>query len=106
MKEEALAPDVAPDKGYKARSLNGIWATAPYLHNGSVPNLRTLLSNDRGMGFWVGNNTFDPKNVGLSIEKGPNASWFDPTVPGNSNQGHPFGLDDRVMRKRTRCSSI
>jgi hypothetical protein len=29
---------------YKARSLNGIWATAPYLHNGSVPTLYDLLS--------------------------------------------------------------
>jgi mono/diheme cytochrome c family protein len=92
--EEALVPRAAPDKGYKARSLNGIWATAPYLHNGSVPNLRTLLSKDRGTGFWVGNNTFDPVNVGLSILKGPNASWFDPSKPGNGNQGHPFGVDD------------
>ncbi|MEJ7604887.1 MAG: hypothetical protein WKF37_01120 [Bryobacteraceae bacterium] len=41
---------------YKARPLNGIWAVAPYLHNGSVPNLFELLSPyaDRSKDFWLG----------------------------------------------------
>ncbi|MGI9416963.1 MAG: di-heme-cytochrome C peroxidase, partial [Geminicoccaceae bacterium] len=36
-------PDKKPILCYKARPLNGIWATAPYLHNGSVRTLRQLL---------------------------------------------------------------
>ena len=38
-------PDAKPPNplAYKARPLEGIWATAPYLHNGSVPNLYELL---------------------------------------------------------------
>jgi hypothetical protein len=83
----------APTKGYKARSLNGIWATAPYLHNGSVPNLRTLLEADRGAGFWVGSDTFDAVDVGLSTGRGPRSFWFDPTKDGNRNTGHPYGVD-------------
>src|SRR5205807_2120961 len=42
--------------GYTARPLNGVWATAPYLHNGSVPNLYALLlpPDQRPADFWVG----------------------------------------------------
>ena len=48
---------------YKARPLNGIWAVAPYLHNGSVPTLDALLSPDddaRPATFWVGRNSTIP----------------------------------------------
>ena len=42
---ESLAPNltVPEPPSYKARPLNRVWATAPYLHNGSVPNLTDLL---------------------------------------------------------------
>ncbi len=48
---------------YKARPLNGIWATAPFLHNGSVPNLYQLLlpDNQRVKTFFVGSHEFDPR---------------------------------------------
>ena len=51
---------------YKARPLNGIWATAPYLHNGSVPNLDALLqpAAKRPLSFSIGVKTFDPVRVG------------------------------------------
>jgi hypothetical protein len=95
----------APQKGYKARSLNGIWATAPYLHNGSVPNLAELLSEQRVPGFWIssnrfdhqkkefhpGSNRFNPRKVGLDTEQSDGAFWFDTTKDGNKNTGHPFG---------------
>ncbi len=47
---------------YKGRPLNGIWATAPYLHNGSVPNLDALLqpAAKRPASFSIGVRTFDP----------------------------------------------
>ena len=55
---------------YKARPLNGIWATAPYLHNGSVPTLYHLLlaAKDRPKSFTVGSREFDPKNVGFRTD--------------------------------------
>ena len=75
---------------YKARPLNGIWATAPYLHNGSVPNLAELLKpeNQRPSKFFVGTRYFDPKNVGFTTLQMPGASEFDTSKPGNRNTGH------------------
>ena len=79
---------------YKARPLNGIWATAPYLHNGSVRSLYDLLlpPGQRPTSFWVGNREFDPVHVGfVSVAQGP-GSWFRTTDEGgNSNRGHDYG---------------
>ena len=57
---------------YKARPLNGIWATAPYMHNGSIPNLWELLKKpeDRLTSFWVGSREFDPARVGYKTDQG------------------------------------
>ena len=44
--------DMSPTRGYIAPPLDGIWATAPYLHNGSVPGLRSLLDSRLRPGFW------------------------------------------------------
>jgi hypothetical protein len=78
---------------YKARPLNGIWASAPFLHNGSVPNLTELLKkpDQRVAKFHVGSWEFDPVNVGFSTEGGPNTSEFDTSQPNNSNRGHDYG---------------
>lgn len=75
---------------YKARPLDGIWATAPYLHNGSVPNLRELLLPvaERSKKFHVGNPEFDPARVGFVTTAGPNTTEIDTSLPGNSNRGH------------------
>jgi hypothetical protein len=77
--------------GYKARPLNGIWATAPYLHNGSVPNLAELLKSpaDRVKSFHVGSKEYDPVHVGY--EDDPTQPLFDTTADGNSNAGHDYG---------------
>lgn len=82
---------------YKARPLNGIWATAPYLHNGSIPSLWELLQTpeERVKSFWVGSRQFDPKSVGFVTDTG--LSEFkvlnaQGTIqPGNSNLGHDYG---------------
>ena len=82
---------------YKARPLNGIWATAPYLHNGSVPTLWGLLQTPdaRPVKFRVGSREFDPVNVGYSTDLGP--SFFNVldddgnVIPGNANSGHTYG---------------
>ena len=86
---------------YKARALNGIWATAPYLHNGSVPTLYDLLLPTAQKGdppdvearpeqFRVGSREFDPVKVGLR-SAGYAGTLFDTAKAGNSNAGHEYG---------------
>jgi len=77
---------------YKARPLNGIWAAAPFLHNGSVPSLYLLLSpqSERPKTFWSGSKQFDPIKVGYDTAKISGATLFDTTKAGNSNAGHEF----------------
>jgi len=57
--------------GYASRPLNGILATAPYLHNGSVPTLYDLLlpPENRPREFYVGTRQFDPERVGYVTDK-------------------------------------
>jgi hypothetical protein len=78
---------------YKARPLNGIWTGAPYLHNGSVPNLYQLLlpADQRDKTFYIGSWEFDPVNVGYVTHEEPGAFLFDTTLEGNSNSGHEYG---------------
>ena len=87
-------------RAYKARSLNGIWATAPYLHNGSVPTLYQLLLPKKGPGdpvdgeyrpdtFVVGSREFDAQNVGMKWQ-GYAGFVFRTSIPGNSNAGHEY----------------
>ena len=72
---------------YLARPLAGVWATAPYLHNGSVPTLWHLLHPDqRPAKFVVGNREYDPGKVGF-VTSGE-GYLFDTSQPGNSNIGH------------------
>ena len=77
---------------YKARSLNGIWATAPYLHNGSVPTLYDLLQpqENRPEEFVVGSREFDPLKVGLRSE-GYAGFTFRTFRVGDKNTGHEYG---------------
>lgn len=83
---------VQEKRGYKARPLDGIWATPPFLHNGSVPSLFQLLSpiTERSAQFWVGNHEYDPTFAGYRTEKFPGGFLFDTRITGNSNQGHEF----------------
>ncbi len=78
---------------YKARPINGIWASAPYLHNGSVPTVYDLLlpADQRPKEFFVGNRELDRVKLGNQILEQSNASLFDTKLPGNSNAGHEYG---------------
>lgn len=82
---------------YKARPLNGIWATAPFLHNGSVPSLYEVLlpASERSKVFWVGNREFDPSKVGFIADEKAGLFRFDTSVSGNSNAGHEYGVGKR-----------
>ena len=100
---------------YRARPLNGVWATAPFLHNGSIPNLYLLLASQaerdrQAAKFYVGARDFDPANVGYQyrVDKGTPGECpaqridlqvlashqglfeLDTTKPGNRNAGHLF----------------
>lgn len=91
-------PDPHPKgmgSGYISRPLEGIWANAPYFHNGSVPNLyETLLpASERTATFTVGARKFDPRNVGFVIDAAGGSKFrvTDDTgkpIIGNSNAGH------------------
>jgi uncharacterized protein (DUF2235 family) len=77
---------------YKARPHNGIWATPPYLHNGSVPSIYALLSpvSERPKVFYVGSKQYDPAKLGLNTDRLKGATEFKTWKRGNSNAGHEF----------------
>lgn len=90
MNKASPTPDLS---SYKSRPLDGIWATAPFLHNGSVPNLYQLLlpAAQRDKSFKVGSFNYDPMHVGYVTDEG--ATTFDATKPGDSNAGHEYGTN-------------
>jgi hypothetical protein len=81
--------------GYANLPLDGLWARAPYLHNGSVPNLRELLKPDseRLRSFFIGDTRYDPDAVGFRHDSpvapdGRRLMLFDVGLRGNGNAGH------------------
>jgi hypothetical protein len=99
---EPHSRDAGQDTYYRARPLNGVWATAPYLHNGSVPSLYWMLkpATERPKQFCMGARDFDPRQVGFRVLPGEvpkcktGETLFSTTAPdgspihGNSNLGH------------------
>lgn len=77
---------------YKAKPLDGVWASPPYLHNGSVPNMYQLLlpAEERDKVFHVGTYRYDPVHMGYETGPFEDSFRFDTTLPGNSNAGHEF----------------
>ncbi len=94
----------APAPGYIAPPLDGVWATAPYLHNGSVPDMAALLSTDRPT-YWrhrTDPRRYDPNSLGWAhdvLDAGQSAEpdaearrrIYDTTLPGYGNGGHDYG---------------
>ncbi|MFA7942661.1 di-heme-cytochrome C peroxidase [Pseudomonas brenneri] len=82
---------------YKARPLAGVWATPPFLHNGSVPTLYQLLSPqyERSRTFYKGTFDYDPRHLGYRTEAFKNAFLFDTNITGNHNSGHEFRAGKR-----------
>ena len=87
-----------PEAAYEARVLHGVWAAAPYLHNGSVPTLAELLkpAAKRVRSFKIGAQ-YDPVAVGLAVDQGPFSSTYVvgdcAGMSGNGNCGHEYGTD-------------
>ncbi|MFJ2685756.1 di-heme-cytochrome C peroxidase [Pseudomonas sp. NPDC087342] len=84
-------------RAYKARPLAGVWATAPFLHNGSVPSIYQLLSpqDERATTFYKGSFEYDPRHLGYRTEAFNNGFVFDTRVTGNHNSGHEFRAGER-----------
>jgi hypothetical protein len=79
---------------YAARPLSAVWATAPYLHNNSVPTLYDLLlpAAQRPKKFMVGEREYDPAKLGYLAKSGGNPEYeFDTSLSGNRNTGHEYG---------------
>jgi mono/diheme cytochrome c family protein len=95
-------PVILDPKGYVAPPLNGIWASAPYFHNGSVPTLWHVLHPEtRPAGWKRTEEGYDQKRIGLEVtefEKIPaditlgseRRTYFDTRPPGKSAAGHLF----------------
>ncbi|MGZ7459269.1 di-heme-cytochrome C peroxidase [Pseudomonas sp. Ma2-10] len=84
-------------RAYKARPLAGVWATAPFLHNGSVPSIYQLLSpqDERASTFYKGTFDYDPRHLGYRTEAFTNGFMFDTRITGNHNSGHEFRAGKR-----------
>jgi hypothetical protein len=85
-------PGASPNLGYRPHPLNGIWASPPYLHNGSVPNLYELLSphQERSKVFYTGSREYDVSRIGFKTDRIRGGFKYDTSVTGNSNYGHLF----------------
>ena len=83
--------------GYVAPPLDGIWITAPYLHNGSVPTLQALLNSKLRPAYWqrdFKHPQYDYDNIGWKYESkasADNKKTYNTTLPGYGNYGHTFG---------------
>lgn len=116
LKDEDIVKASDAPRGYTASPLDGIWARAPYLHNGSVPTLMHLLVPElrmrpEALKFWRGNIAYDTNYVGFEwrTNKAPegfsrtayldnsgafaSARLFDTSLEGSSNKGH-----DTILR--------
>jgi len=94
-----------PALGYVAPPLDGVWATAPYLHNGSVPTIHALLDSSSRPTYWTrwfDSTDYDTDNLGWKykeLSEGKTGTddpehrkrVYDTTLEGYSNEGHNFG---------------
>jgi len=103
-------------KGYQAPPLDGVWATAPYFHNGSVPTLEDVLNSKARpklftRSFRTGEADYDTTKVGWKIQnvdKAPDPKEpgvlrrriYDTTQPGSGNGGHLYGDDFTIPERR------
>ena len=97
---------LVPFNGYIAPPLDGIWITAPYLHNGSVPTLEALLNSSSRPAYWsrdFDNAQYDYENIGWKYKinhKTDSVPFYNTDLKGYGNYGHYFGdvLSDKERR--------
>jgi hypothetical protein len=99
--------------GCKANPAEGMWSAAPYLHNGSMPNLYELLlpAAQRSKSFLIGRE-YDPVKVGVDTSGASGNFLFDTTLVGNGNGGHSFedgsgpGIIGRLLSEEERWALV
>ncbi len=111
--------DTARTGGYVAPILTGVWATAPYLHNGSVPTLWALMHpDDRPARFEVGGHRLDYARMGIALERDSTGVWrsprgylpgsrpvvYDTSQLGRGNRGHRFPF--RTMNEAEKAAVL
>ena len=114
--QEKGVKNMESPSGYQAPPLDGIWATAPYFHNGSVPTVYHVLNSKARpkmftRSFATGEKDYDQAKLGWKIQvlrHGPDPKLpayerrkvYDTSQPGRGNSGHTFGdhLDDAQRR--------
>jgi hypothetical protein len=86
-----------PFNGYIAPPLDGIWITAPFLHNGSVPDLESLLNSKERPRYWsrdFDNPEYDYNKIGWKYsirDSAQGTTVYNTTLPGYGNYGHRYG---------------
>ena len=104
--QEPNSAFMEPGYGYVAPPLDGIWATAPYLHNASVPDLETLLNSITRPKYWKRSfvdSDYNLTKIGWNYTEestGGDKYTYDTTIPGYGNSGHIFG-DTLTVAQRT-----
>ena len=101
-REIAAASGIDDPPGYIAPPLDGVWATAPYFHNGSVPTLWHVLHPGSRPVVWKRSTSgYDERRVGLEVEELPampsgrllpaeRRRHFDTAKPGKAAGGHDY----------------
>jgi len=85
---------LAPFNGYIAPPLDGVWITAPYFHNGSVPTIEMVLNSTLRPTYWTRNfdsTKYDYQNHFQTLAAPGNKYVYNTTIPGYGNYGHTFG---------------
>ena len=88
---------LAPFNGYIAPPLDGVWITAPYFHNGSVPTIETVLNSKLRPTYWTrdfDSTKYDYEKLGWQFQtvlQPGNKYVYNTQLPGYGNYGHYFG---------------
>lgn len=77
------------NSGYIAPLLEGLWASAPYMHNGSVPTLWHFMRPEkRPTSFEVGSQDLDLSMVGIKAQISAKSNRYDTSLQGRNKEGH------------------
>ncbi len=93
----AFPAKMVPTEGYVAPPLDGVWITAPYLHNGSVPTIEAVLNSSIRPKYWTRNYDslkYNYSSVGWEYNAHAepiDKVTYNTTLKGYGNQGHYFG---------------
>ncbi|MEJ7767277.1 MAG: hypothetical protein WKF89_05665 [Chitinophagaceae bacterium] len=96
-----------PFNGYIAPPLDGVWVTAPFLHNGSVPTIEAVLNSKLRPAYWERNFNqpkYDYDKLGWQYEQKEQpggTTVYNTKLNGYGNYGHYFG--DKLSKEERRA---